>query len=198
MKKVVEIHHFHNLHIQNANIIDRPLTQEKERKKDLLSIVFVRDPYSYFDYLLFDYLKHKRSILFTQDIINNMKRLDGAAFIQWLETLNFIPFYNPQTFQLDVSKRSEVAIKNLEQFDYVVPYEEIDIFLKNIPLNIIIEKKEETKLLFSLSEQIHYPKNQQIIKKFIGKDIELYKRSLELWDIVKKNNFKSLGQCTYS
>ncbi len=188
MKKI-EVHCFQNLTIKNATITNHPLTQAKDKKKDLLTIVFVRDPYIYFDYLLFDYLKHKRSILYTQDIINNMKELDNKAFLAWFETLNFMPFYNPQTFQLDISKRSLTAIKNLESFDYVVPYEEIDTFLKNVSPDIIIDKKEETKLFFSLSAQ----NNNETISKFIGKDLKLYERSLELWEVVKKNNFKPLG-----
>jgi len=188
MLKKTEVHHFQNLIIENATLSEHPLTQAKEVKKDLLTIVFVRDPYAYFDYLLFDYLKHKKSLLFTQDIINNMKKLDNEAFLKWLETINFIPFYNPQTFQLDISKRSLTAIKNLESFDYVVPYEEIDIFLENISSDITISKKEENKFIFSLDTQ----KDNKLIKKFIGKDIELYERSLELWQLVKKNNFKPL------
>ena len=188
MLKKIEVHHFQNLTIENATITSHPLTQAKEVKKDLLTVVFVRDPYTYFDTLLFDYLKHKRSLLFTQDIINNMKKLDDEAFLKWLETINFIPFYNPQTFQLDISKRSLSAIENLESFDYVVPYEEIELFLKNISLDITIHKEKEEKLLFSLSTQ----GNNEEVKKFIGKDIELYERSLELWEQVKKNNFKPL------
>ena len=188
MLRKTEVHHFQNLTIENATLSDHPLTQAKEVKKDLLSIVFVRDPYAYFDTLLFDYLKHKRSLLFTQDIINNIKKLDNEAFLKWLDTINFIPFYNPQTFQLDISKRSLTAIENLESFDYVVPYEEIELFLKNTSLDISIDQKEEAKLLFSLSAQ----GNNEEIKKFIGKDIALYERSLELWEQVKKNNFKPL------
>ncbi len=188
MLRKIEVHHFQNLTIGNATLSDHPLTQAKAEKKDLLTVVFVRDPYAYFDTLLFDYLKHKRSLLFTQDIINNMKKLDDEAFLKWLDTINFIPFYNPQTFQLDISKRSLTAIENLESFDYVVPYEEIDIFLKNTSLDISIHQKDEEKLLFSLSAQ----GNNEEVKKFIGKDIELYEKSLELWEQVKKNNFKPL------
>jgi len=117
-----------------------------------------------------------------------MKKLDNEAFLKWLETLNFIPFYNPQTFQLDTCKRSSVAIENLESFDYVVPYEEIDTFLENISSDITIskEEEEENKLLFALDAQ----RENKLVKKFIGKDIELYERSLKLWELVKTNNFK--------
>ncbi len=188
MKKI-EVHHFQNLTIENAKVTNNPLMQAKSEEESKLSIVFVRDPYAYFDYLLFDYLTHKRSILFTQDIINNMKKLNNASFLQWFETLNFIPFYNPQTFQLDVSKRSFTAIENLESFDYVVPYEEIDIFLENVASDLKIIKGKEERLLFSLSSQ----KENKSLATFIGKDLELYKRALELWEIIKTNNFKPLG-----
>lgn len=189
MKKI-EVHHFQNLTIENAEITDYPLMQARSEEKDRLNIVFIRDPYAYFDYLLFDYLKHKRSILFTQDIINNITKLDNASFLQWFETLNFIPFYNPQTFQLDISKRSLSAIENLESFDYVIPYEEIDIFLENVTSNLKVIKKKEEELLFSLSSQ----KENKNITKFIGKDLELYERALELWEIIKTNDFKPLGK----
>ena len=189
MVKKIEVHNFQNLTIDNATITNHPLTQAKEVKKDLLSVVIVRDPYVYFDTLLYDYLLHKRSLLYTDDIIKQMKKLDNNAFFQWFETLNFIPFYNPQTFQLDTCKRSSIAIEHLESFDYVVPYEEIDIFLKNISSDITIEMGKEVKLRFSLSTQ----KNNELSEKFIGKDLELYKRSLELWELIKKNNFKPLS-----
>jgi len=185
--KKIEVQNFQNLTVENATIATHPLTQGKEVKKDLLTIVFVRDPYAYFDYLLFDYLKHKRSLLFTQDIISNMKTLDNESFLKWLKTLNFIPFYNPQTSQLDARKRLDVAIENLESFDYVVPYEEIDVFLENVSLDINIYK-EETKSFFSLSTQ----HDNEIISTFIGNDLKLYERSLELWELVKKNNFNPL------
>ncbi len=188
MKKI-EIHHFQNLTIKNAKTITTPLIQAKPEEADTLSVVFIRDPYAYFDTLLFDYLQHKRSILFTQDIINNMKKLDHTSFLQWFDTLNFIPFYNPQTFQLNISKISLIAIENLESFDYVIPYEEIDLFLENVAPHLKIIKVKENKLIFSLSSQ----KEKEILTKFIGKDLELYARASELWELVKKNNFKPLG-----
>ena len=92
MVKNIEIHNFHNLTIENAQTTTHPLNQPKEEKEDTLSVVFVRDPYAYFDYLMFDYLTHKRSLLFTQDIINNMKEFSSENFLHWFDTLNFIPF----------------------------------------------------------------------------------------------------------
>jgi hypothetical protein len=188
MIKNIEIHNFHNLTIENAQISSHPLNQPKEEKEDTLSIVFVRDPYAYFDYLMFDYLTHKRSLLFTQDIINHMKEFSGKNFLHWFDTLNFIPFYNPQTFQLDSSKRLESAIENLRSFDYVVPYDEIDIFLENVPSNIKVTKENENKLLFSLETQ----KDHTLTDGLINKDLELYEESIKLWNLIKKNNFKPL------
>jgi len=43
-------------------------------------------------------------------------------------------------------------------------------------------------LLFALDAQ----RENKLVKKFIGKDIELYERSLKLWELVKTNNFKPL------
>ncbi|MCK5676979.1 MAG: hypothetical protein KAH72_00690, partial [Flavobacteriaceae bacterium] len=100
----------------------------------------------------------------------------------------FIPFYNPQTFQLDSSKRLESAIDNLRSFDYVIPYDEIDSFLEKCSSDIWISTENEKKLLFSLETQ----KNHILIEKFIGKDLELYNESIKLWNLVKKNNFKPL------
>ena len=188
MKKI-EVLNFHNLHIENAKVINKPLNQTKFEEKDGLVVVFVRDPYDYFDYLLYDYLAHQRSLLFTQDIIDHMKTQKGETFLKWLDTINFIPFYNPQTFQLDISKRESVAIENLESFDYVVPYEEIDIFLEHVAPDITIEKEEVKKMLFSLGSQ----REDELTEKFVGKDMKLYQKSLELWKLSKKNGFKPLG-----
>ncbi len=189
------IYHFQNLDIDNATLKTKPIVQWQETdetantEKKEMRVVFIRDPYDYFDALLFTYIKEKRSILFTQDIINHMKRDDGKTFITWLDTINFIPLYNPQTFQLDISKKLESALMNLEQFDYVVPYKEIDLFLEKVPSNISISKKEEKKLNFSM----HVHKKHPLAKKFVGMDMELYEKACELWDIVKKQNFKPLG-----
>ena len=187
----IEIHDFQNLRFSNTlKSISKPLLKAKEEKKNVLSIVFVRDPYAYFDYLIYEYLKDQKSILFTQDIINHMKMLNSNDFLVWLDTLSFIPFYNPQTFQMDISKRSDVAINNLESFDYVVPFDEIDSFLENVPLTLEIDKIKEKQLLFSLSRE----REHALCEKFLGKDIILYKRTQELWNLIKINDFKPLKE----
>jgi len=188
MSKQFEIYNFQNLSVQNAHIKTHALKDYKEIKEDTISVVFIREPLAYFDSMLYDYLKYKRSILFTQDIIDNMKELRGENFLQWLDTLNFLPFYNPQTFQLDSSKRVEVAIENLNRFDYVVPYDEIDIFLKHIPSHLLIEKDKVHKLLFSLRSY----EEHALTERFIKKDMQIYEEAWKLWDLIKKNNFKPL------
>ncbi len=188
MKKI-EILNFQNLHIENAKITSKPFDRAEFEEEDALTVLFIRDPFEYFDYLVFDYLLHNKSLLFTQDIISHMKRLDNKAFLYWLDSLNFFPFHNPQTFQLDIRKRVPQAIENLESFDYVVPYEAIDIFLEKVLPGVRITKREEKKLIFSLSTL----KGDKLTEQFIGKDIELYNRALELWRLVEENNFNSLN-----
>ena len=188
MKKI-EILNFQNLKIENAKNIDKPLDQSRFEDEKALTVLFLRDPYEYFDHLLFDYLANRKSILFTQDIINHLMELDSKSFLQWLNGLNFIPFHNPQTFQLDIRKRVPEAIETLESFDYVVPYEAVDTFLEKVLPGTGIAKNEEKEFIFSLSSL----KGDSLIEQFIGKDIELYKRALELWRLVEENNYSSLN-----
>lgn len=155
--------------------------------EECINILFIHDPYTYFNALLQDYIDHKKSILFTQDIMNNKQKMESDSFLDWLHTLNFIPFYNPQTFRLESRKRLPIAIEMLEQFDYVVPYAEIEMFLENVSLNLKIDKEKEKNLLFDFNEE------QVSIKNFIGKDIKLYEKAIELWELIKKNNFIPLG-----
>ncbi len=188
MKKV-NILNFQNLQIKNVKVFDKPLDQVKFEDEEAMTVLFLRDPFEYFDYLLFDHLTNKKSRLFTQDIINHMKVMDNKSFLQWFESMNFMPFHHPQTFQLDIRKRVPEAIEKLESFDYVVPYEAIDTFLEKVLPDIEVTKMEEKKLKFSLSSL----KGDKLVEKFIGKDIELYERAQELWNLIEKNNFDSLN-----
>ena len=188
MKKI-EILNFQDLRIENAKNIDKPLDQSRFEDEEALTVLFLRDPYAYFDHLLFDYLANEKSILFTQDIINHMKVLDGKSFLQWFESMNCVPFQNPQTFQLDIRKRVPEAIESLESFDYVVPYEAIDTFLEKVLPDVGVTKKKERRLKFSLSTL----EGDNLVEKFIGKDIKLYRRALELWSLIEENNFNSLN-----
>ena len=189
MKKT-EILHFQNITVENAQIAINPLISQKVETKNTISVVFIRNPYEYFDYLLFDYLDNKRSILFTKEIKKQLKKLNATDFLVWLDTLNFIPLYNPQTFQLDVRKRLKFAIENLERFDYVVPYEEIDLFLENVSLKLDIQIVKENKHSFSLSSV----KESSLVTKFTEKDNLLYIEAKKLWNLSKENDFKSLKE----
>ncbi|MEA3490794.1 MAG: hypothetical protein U9R27_02750 [Campylobacterota bacterium] len=189
MLNSLEILNFQNLKIDNVKIIDKPLDQVGFEDEDALTVVILRDPHEYFDNLLFEYLSNKKSILFTQDIINHMKVLKGKEFLQWFDGLYFVPFQNPQTFQLDIRKRVPEAIENLESFDYVVPYESIDTFFEKVLPGTKIIRREEKKLIFSMTAM----RGENLAEKFIGKDIELYRRAQELWRLIEQNNFKSLN-----
>ncbi len=186
--KKIEILNFHHLQIENAKSITKPLDQAAFEDKESLTVVVARNPYDYFDSLLYDYLVNEKSILFTQDIIDHMKEQDGRSFFQWFDGLNFIPFQNPQTFHLDIRKRVPQALESLESFDYVVPYEALETFLEKVAPDIRIDKKGEERLLFSLSSL----RGEELTEKYVGKDSELYRRALELWEFTEENGYRTL------
>ena len=189
MKKI-EILNFQNLNIEKAKNITQPFDQVKFEEEEALTVAVVREPYAYFDSMLYSYLARQKSILFTQDIIDHMKELDHRSFLEWLDRLNFFPFQNPQTFHLDVRKRVSEATENLESFDYVVPYDAIDIFIEKVAPNLKIVKQEEKRLLFSLSTLA----GEELTEKFVGKDDVLYRRSLELWEAIEENGYRTLPE----
>ena len=184
-----EILDFHELYIEHANRVTDPFDKASFKEDESHKILFVRDPYEYFDALLFDHLFEEKSLLFTQDIIYHMKKLEGEEFLHWFDKLNYMPLHNPQTFQLDGRKRMDVALANLESFDYVVPYDEMDLFLEHVAPDVLIEKLETQQLVFSLAHH----REHDITEKWVGKDLSLYDRTKELWEISKKNDYKPLG-----
>ena len=188
--KQLEVLHFQHMHIDNAHLHEKPLFEKKKYNKEKLNIVFIRNPYDYFDIMLTDYLKNKKSILFSNEINQHRLEDDGIVFLEWLDTLNFIPFYNPQTFFMDIRKREEIALENLENFDYVVPYEKSTIFMNNYKINIQIKKQSNSDQVFSIYQHKDHP----LVEKFLGKDIKLYEKTLALWNISKEKGFKSLRE----
>ena len=186
----MEIYHFQDFHIQNASLITKPIRDWTKDENSLISVVFIRNPYDYFDTMLFQYIKQRKSLLFTDEIISQMKVQDGSKFLEWLDNLNIFPFYNPQTFFMDIRKRIDKAIENLENFDYVVPYEENKLFLEHIGSDIKINKEPYPKLNFSLKHYHLHP----LTNKFLDKDLQLYKRTLELWALTKESGFKTLKE----
>ncbi|RLA68546.1 MAG: hypothetical protein DRG30_11110 [Epsilonproteobacteria bacterium] len=187
--KKIEILNFHNLLIENTYAADKASDKAQNKDEDSLKVVFIRDPYEYFNYFLYDFLIHKRSQLFTHDIISHLRSLNNEDFLAWFDSLRLIPFYCPQTYQFDISKSITIAMKKLEGFDYVVPYEEIDLFIEKVAPDIVVEREEIKKLKFSLDSQ----KGNRLTEKFVGKDLELHGRSQELWTLSKENDYKPLG-----
>jgi len=179
---------FHNLKINNAEVSTKPFEESKFNAQDTYMVIFIEDPTTYFNSLFQQYLTNTMSPKLAKEVKSMLSTKDNAAFITWFKDLNYLPLINPQTFQLDMRKRIDIAIDNLNHFDYVVPYEYIDIFLEKISSDIIIEKPKKTPLSFSLSKISEHA----LIDHFIGKDQQLYDKANELWSTIQSNDFKSL------
>ena len=119
-----------------------------------------------------------------------LQTLDAENFLTWFKTLNYLPLVNPQTFQLDMRKRINIALENLEYFDYVIPYNSLDLFLEHSSTDMHIHNVKAPKILFSLASV----KNKELVHTFIGKDIALYAHALSLWEEIAANTFKPLVQ----
>lgn len=154
--------------------------------KECINILLIQDPCIIFNTLLHTYISDKKSILFTKDILSHKSSMESDAFLEWLDTLHFNPFYNPLTFALDNRKRVPAGTQVLEQFDYVVPYPKIELFIKNVSLDVKINPKQTEKLLFDFSAE------DAFIKPFIEKDLLLFKKSMELFELSKKHDYASL------
>jgi len=188
--KQLEVLHFQYIHIENAALQKNPLIERKKYDKKKTSIVFIRNPYDYFDIMLTDYLNTNKSLLFTNEIRQHLLEDKGVAFLEWLDTLNFIPFYNPQTFFMDVRKREAVALENLEDFDYVKKKKKSTIFLDYCQIELEIKKTPISHRTFSI-----YPyKEHPLVEKFLGKDMKLYEKTLTLWNLSTEKGFKPLGE----
>ncbi|WOE69444.1 hypothetical protein RZR97_10050 [Hydrogenimonas thermophila] len=175
----LKILNFQNLFIENDNrieFINNQFRKFKRESDNSTYIVFLRKPEEYLEYFL-ENIINKYNFF---PIIKNISNLSKKEKIKYLKEKNFIPLYNPQTFYLDIKKRLPNAMKNLEQFDYVVPYDEIEEFSKRINLKITNPKKDYKSVF-----------NDEI-EEFIHKDTKLYKYSLTLWSMIKNNNYQSL------
>lgn len=174
----LKILNFQDIAIEGKNVefINYPLRRFK-RESNGIYIVFLRRPEEYLNCFLKNQIEKYNFF----PIIKNIERLDNIEnLVKYLKEKNFIPVFNPQTFCLDVRKRLPNAIKNLELFDYVVPYNEIEHFAGEFNLKII-KPKINHKSLFD-----------DEIEEFIYKDTKLYKYSLTLWSMIKNNNYQSL------
>ena len=124
----------------------------------------------------------------SKEVQSMMKKLDSQSFLEWLQSLNYIPLINPQTFQLDDRKRISKALKSLETFDYVIPYEDYSLFLKELAPTITIQQEPIKHLPISISKV----EDITLVNHFIQKDIELYQKSKLLWERIQKNQYKPL------
>jgi len=181
--------HFQDYNITNMAYSDEPLTFKNFISSDIISVVVLRDPFEYFDYMVTEYIKQKKSRLFSNLIEKKLKESNPDIFLNWLDTLNIIPFYNPQTFYLDVKKRITFAKESLESFEYVVPYNFLDAFVTKTECPIDIKKKNIQKLF-----HLKNVKEKKLVEKFIGKDMVLYNDALVLWQKIESSGYKPLSQ----
>ncbi len=180
MRKI-KLFNFHDLILENCYIefFSSPIRGFK-RESDCLYIVIVREPVEYFNFLLNKLMQENSNLEIIQKMKLNLSKMEEEEFIKWLKSLNFTILYNPQTFHLDSRKRVKVAVKNLEKFDYVLPYVYIKQYL-NEKLNCKVITKD-----FSM-----YIKNKELIKDFIYKDEELYNVTTNIWEQIETNNYQS-------
>jgi len=183
-----KILNFQNLQITNAHIYNKPLEETSLKYEDTITIVIIRDPYEYFDYMMHHYVKYEMSPRLSKETLHAMKTLGNDTFLEWFHSLNYIPLVNPQTFKLDMRKRLKFALEKLELFDYVVPYDKLDIFLEKLPSKIQIEKIISKPFPFLFSTV----KKNKLSKILIEKDLQLYKKAQDLWELTQANDFKSL------
>ena len=101
----INIINFQTLHIDNANVFMKPLEECNFSNDNAINIVIVRDPYAYFDDMLEKCISETMSPKLAKESRYKIKHLSSSEFLKWLDTLNYHPLINPQTFQLDMKKR---------------------------------------------------------------------------------------------
>jgi|GEM_PF-2754948 len=185
-----ELLYFQHDEVDGVLLRTTPLIGVKRPDETLLSTVIVRNPYDYFDAMLNDYLITKKSLLFSEEMEAQVKKLDSEAFLRWLEGLHFLPFYNPQIYYLDAKKRLQEATDNLQNFEYVVPYEEVDAFVSHtgIPLKIASAKKSAYPF------RMRDVRDESLVEKYIGKDKRLYEEVMRLWREIETHDYRPLAQ----
>ncbi len=183
-----KILHFQDLSIENATLYTKPLPETELTYDDHTTVVIMRDPYEYFNSILEHYIQHEMSPSLSRETRQAISTMRDEEFLAWFSTLNYLPVINPQTFQLDLRKRIKTAEERLALFDYVVPYEKIDLFLTHIAPDIKIQKSPSSEPSFSLSAL----KGSELAETFIGKDLQLYAQAQTLWNLSESNQYKSL------
>ncbi len=131
-----------------------------------------------------------KSLLFSEEMTLMAETKNANEFFSWLDTLNFIPLYNPQTFLFDERKRIDAAKEKLEWADYVVTEEGIEVFVRETGIsveNTFIENSEECPI--SLADA-----DVKWQERFVGKDMQLYMHARELWKKIEAAGYMQLGR----
>ncbi len=153
-------------------------------------IILFHDPIKYFDKLLSLYMYEKRSLLFSEEMIIMAKEKSPNDFFLWLDDLNFMPLYNPQTFFFDDKKRVDIAKEKIAQSDYVVIEKDLKYFEKKTGICVVYDLEMNSKLPpVSLADA-----EEKLQKQFIGKDLQLYDYVCELWEKIEMSGYKQLGE----
>lgn len=147
-------------------------------------------PHKYFDMVLFSYINEKKSLLFSEEMAARAKERNANEFFEWLDSLNFMPLYNPQTFLLDARKRIDEAKEKMALSHYVVMDEGLEILEQKVGISVenrFGDKKEAYPVTIADADI-------QWQKQFIGKDLQLYAYARELWSKIESNNYKPLEE----
>ena len=146
-------------------------------------------PQRYFDSLLSKYIYENQSLLFAEEMTMMAETKNANEFFAWLDSINFIPLYNPQTFLLDERKRVDAAKKKLEWADYVVTEEGVEAFVRETGISVENAFMDNSKVCpVSLADA-----DVKWQERFVGKDIQLYAYASELWEKIEANGYKQLG-----
>lgn len=151
-------------------------------------VIYIHNPYDYFDAELYKYAIEGESLLFGDDMIQQMKHKTPNEFLLWLQSIHFYPLINPITAQLDSKKNIDKVIDMLQSHDYVVPYEAISEFFEHVDSQVLAPKPLSPSMDFSISQVT----DKELIDAFIGRDIQIYETAKKLWEIIRHNNFKPL------
>ena len=150
--------------------------------------VFFVHPINHFDKLLFHNIYENRSLLFSEEMAKMAEQESANDFFAWLDTLNFIPLYNPQTFLLDERKRVDAAKEKMEWADYVVIEEGVETFQNETGISVALESNSEVPPVSLADADVKWQ------KRFVGKDMQLYDYACELWEKIEAYGYKPLGE----
>ncbi|MCF6207490.1 MAG: hypothetical protein L3J47_11475, partial [Sulfurovum sp.] len=141
-----------------------------------------------FDLKLFAYAYEGKSLLFANEMKKNMQRMSADDFLYWLESIRFLPLYDPQTLQVDSKKNIENAMSKLYMYDYVVPNDQIDVLHQHLGGFQCTQNIKGQDMPFSIQKV----QNSDLVQKFIGKDMQLYSEAKRLWRICQEEEYVSL------